>query len=201
MSSSFNSTSFARKLIALALLLGIYGFNTGEAMAAVHPVPKNSAQLQGGEWFPYVVSKLAPLEWWNFAESISDIKADEFPGNMSFQLARQNTWEFPRFCFSLFRPTSESYKALVRAVEQYQGGVVWVMHDDCIGAMAARPTFFAPILSEEGMKALKKPCGTHHRLTLFSLRKLSLTSPLFALTWRRPSDYKKNLQLTLTRGG
>jgi hypothetical protein len=104
-----------RKLIAIALLLGICGSNVGDAMAAVHPVPKNRGQLHGGDWFPYVLSKLAPLEWWNFSESVSDIKADEFSGKGGFLLARGNTWEFPRFCFSLFRPTLESYSALIRA--------------------------------------------------------------------------------------
>src|SRR5207245_6890108 len=55
-------------------------------------------------------------------------------------LARQNTCEFPRFCFAMFRPSLESIHALLNAVNDYEGGVAWVMHDDCIGAWKAKPT-------------------------------------------------------------
>jgi len=105
-----------------------------------HSVPTGRNTLKGGEWFPYVVSKLAPLEWWNYQESISDVKREEYSSDIGYQLARQNTWEFPRFCFVLFRPSEESVRALLNAVKDYEGPVAWVMHDDCIGAWKAKPT-------------------------------------------------------------
>jgi hypothetical protein len=117
-----------------------------------HSVPKDRGALKGGEWFPYVVSKMAPLEWWSYQESITDVKREAYTSDWSFQLARQNTGEFPRFCFSLFRPSGESYVALLRAVDEYQGGVVWQMHDNCIGAWPSRPTFYGVIRSEQGAK-------------------------------------------------
>jgi|ERR1043166_9652816 len=105
-----------------------------------HVVPTNRSTLKGGAWFPYVVGKLAPLEWWSYQESISDVKQEEYRSDSSYQLARQNTWEFPRFCFAMFRPSLESIHALLNAVKDYEGGVAWVMHDDCIGAWKAKPT-------------------------------------------------------------
>jgi len=103
-------------------------------------VPTGRSTLKGGERFPYVISKLAPLEWWSYQESITDVKREEYPSDSSYQLARQNTWEFPRFCFLMFRPSEESVRALLSAVGDYEGSVAWVMHDDCIGAWKAKPT-------------------------------------------------------------
>ena len=105
-----------------------------------HAVPTTRSTLKGGAWFPYVIGKLAPLEWWSYQESISDVKQEEYRSDLSYQLARQNTWEFPRFCFAMFRPSLESIHALLNAVKDYEGGVAWVMHDDCIGAWKAKPT-------------------------------------------------------------
>jgi hypothetical protein len=107
-------------------------------MFATHPVPKDRTALTDGEWFPHVLSKLAPLEWWSYQESNADVKRKDYASDWRFQLARQNTWEFPRFCFSLYRPSNESFTALLRAVEEYQGAVVWHMHDDCIGAWPSK---------------------------------------------------------------
>lgn len=104
-----------------------------------HPVPKERSELRGGEWFPYVLSKIAPLEWWSYQESIADVKREDYRSDWRFQLARQNTWEFPRFCFFLFRPSPDSFMALLRAVDEYQGVVAWQMHDDCIGAWPSKP--------------------------------------------------------------
>ena len=96
-------------------------------------IPTDRTELKGGEWVPFVLSKIAPLEWWSYQESI-------YFSDWSYQSARQNTWEFPRFCFSMFRPSEESYGALLHAVKDYEGAVAWVMHDDCIGAWKAKPT-------------------------------------------------------------
>lgn len=126
-------------------------------MAAVRPVPKNRGTITGGEWFPYVISKIAPLESWAFVASMGDVKLEYYSSDFSYQLARQNTWEFPRFCFSMFRPRVEDWIALYKAVNQYEGGTAWLMHDGCIAAIAAKGfTGYAPILSEEGMKALEE---------------------------------------------
>lgn len=105
-----------------------------------HAVPTNRSTLNGGAWFPYVIGKLAPLEWWSYQESTSDVKREEYRSDSSYQLARQNTWEFPRFCFVMFRPSLESIHALLDAVKDYEGGVAWVMHDDCIVAWKTKPT-------------------------------------------------------------
>lgn len=121
-------------------------------MFANHPVPKDRSALTDAEWFPHVLSKLAPLEWWSYQESNADVKRKDYASDWRFQLARQNTWEFPRFCFSLFRPSNESFTALLRAVEEYQGAVVWQMHDDCIGAWPSKGGFIRPILGTEEKK-------------------------------------------------
>jgi hypothetical protein len=105
-----------------------------------HAVPTNRSTLKGGAWFPYVIGKLAPLEWWSYQESISDVKREEYPSDWSYQLDRQNTWEFPRFCFVMFRPSYEAFTALLNAVKDYDGAVAWVMEDDCISAFKAKPT-------------------------------------------------------------
>jgi len=105
-----------------------------------HAVPTNRSTLKGRAWFPYVIGKLAPLEWWSYQESVSDVKRGEYQSDWNYELARQNTWEFPRFCFSMFRPSEESFRALLNAVKEYEGAVAWVMHDDCIGAFKAKPT-------------------------------------------------------------
>jgi hypothetical protein len=41
----------------------------------------------------------------------------------------------------MFRPSNEAFAALVSAVQDYEGAVAWVMHDDCIGAFKAKPAF------------------------------------------------------------
>jgi hypothetical protein len=90
-----------------------------------HSVPTRRNTLTGSEWFRYAVSKVAPLEWWSYQKSISDVKREEYPNDSSYQLARQNTWEFPRFCFLMFRPSVESVRALLNAVGDYEGSVAW----------------------------------------------------------------------------
>lgn len=123
-------------------------------MAGDHSIPKDRANLVAGEWFPYVVSKIGPLEWWNFAASPNDVRRDEYPSDWSYNLAKQNTWEFPRFCFSLFRPKPELFASLVGAVDKYKGNVVWTMHDGCIGAMPAHPTFYPTLSTPQDFESL-----------------------------------------------
>jgi hypothetical protein len=128
------------------ILLSFFLASEGSAMTLQqHAVPTNRSTLKDGAWFPYVIGKLAPLEWWSYQESISDVKREEYRSDWSYQLARQNTWEFPRFCFSMFRPSEESFRALLNAVKDYEGAVAWVMHDDCIGAFKAKPTSYGMI--------------------------------------------------------
>jgi hypothetical protein len=122
------------------ILLSFFLASEGSALTLQqHAVPTNRSTLKGGAWFPYVISKLAPLEWWSYQESISDVKREEYLSDRSYELDRQNTWEFPRFCFSMFRPSAESVRELVKAVKDYEGAVAWVMHDDCIGAWKSKP--------------------------------------------------------------
>jgi hypothetical protein len=131
-----------RAVIATALLLMTFA----QIMADEnHPIPKVRTELTGGEWFPYVLSKIAPLEWSSYRESPSDVKGTPYSVD-----------QFPNFCFFLFRPSTESYFALVRAVSEYKGKVVWQVLPNCIAALPAKPTFYAPILTEEDAKRLEE---------------------------------------------
>jgi hypothetical protein len=141
-----------RASVAIILLTMFCINGSSGPMFANHPVPKDRSALTGGEWFPHVLSKLAPLEWWSYQESNADVKREDYASDWRFQLARQNTWEFPLFCFSLFRPSNESFTALLRAVEEYQGAVVWQMHDDCIGAWPSKGGFIKRIPGTEEKK-------------------------------------------------
>lgn len=132
------------KFLAMALLLS---FGCASAARAEHPVPKDRAALTNRDWLPHVVSKVAPLEWWSFASSSSDLRREDFSSDYQYEQARANTWEFPRFCFSLFRPKQEAMSSLIAAVNEYQGDVIWVMDESCIGAMPFKTTF---ITSETG---------------------------------------------------
>ena len=134
-------TSGMRAAIAAVLLSITFAIECTPMMADEnHRIPMNRTELKGGEWFPFILSKIAPLEWWTYQESISDVKREEYSTDWGYQLARQNTSEFPRFCFSMFRPSEASYGALLNAVKDYEGAVAWVMHDDCIVAWKAKPT-------------------------------------------------------------
>jgi hypothetical protein len=131
-----------RAVVATALLLMTF---TQSAADENRPVPKDRTKLTGGEWFPYVLSKMAPLEWSSYRESPSDLKGTHYSVD-----------QFPNFCFFLFRPSTESYFALVRAVSEYDGAVVWRVIGNCIAALPAKPTFYAPILTEEDGKRLEE---------------------------------------------
>lgn len=147
---------FRSTAIGLLLLLG----NATVLVAQSHPVPTNRASLKAGDWFPYVISKIAPLEWWNFAASPADVKRENYPNDGSFKLAQQNTWTFPHFCFSLFRPTPEAVVPLYKVIDEYKGSVYWGMVDDCISAFPAKPGFYSPVnpdgsaMNQEQFKAM-----------------------------------------------
>jgi hypothetical protein len=131
-----------RAVVPTALLLMTFA----QSMADENrPIPKDRSELTGGEWFPYVLSKIAPLEWSSYRESPSDVKGAHYPVD-----------SFPNFCFVLFRPSTESYFALVRAVSGYQGAVVWQVIGNFIVALPAKPTFYAPTLPEEDGKRLEE---------------------------------------------
>jgi hypothetical protein len=123
------------KLLAIALALG---FGCSSAVAASHPVPKERTALANRDWLPHVVSKIAPLEWWNFANSSTEIRRDDYQSDYRFDLAKQDTL-FPRFCFALFRPKPEMRSALMAAVNAYKGEVIWTIDEDCISAMPGTP--------------------------------------------------------------
>jgi hypothetical protein len=134
------------RIFATALILGILlAVAPPVAMAGGRSIPKDRAQLSNGDWFPYVISKLGPLEWWSFAASSAEVRREDYASDWGYELAKQNTWEFPRFCFSLFRPKPEVFSSLLETVGQYKGDVVWIMHDNCIGAMPFHPTFYTPV--------------------------------------------------------
>ena len=92
-----------------------------------------------------MLSKIAPLEWSRYRESPSDVKG-----------THDSEDQFPNFCFVLFRPSTEAYFALVRAVSEYKGKVVWQVIGNCIVALPAKPTFYAPTLTEEDAKRLEE---------------------------------------------
>jgi hypothetical protein len=127
------------RILAISFSL-VLATESGAMTFQQQPVLTNRDNLKGGLWFPYAVSKLAPLEWWSYEESISDVKRENYRSDSSYELARQNTWEFPRFCFQMFRPSEASIRALLSAVGDYEGPVAWVMHDDCIAAWKNKPT-------------------------------------------------------------
>ncbi|MCU1253757.1 MAG: hypothetical protein JWM83_56 [Candidatus Angelobacter sp.] len=116
------------------------------ALAAVHPVPKDRAALTSRDSLPHVVSKIAPLEWWSVASSLSDLRREDFSSDYEYEQAKLDT-AFPRFCFSLFRPKPEEMSSLIAAVNGYKGDVIWAMGESCIYAMPFKTTF---VTSETG---------------------------------------------------
>lgn len=143
------------KRFGFAFLAGVlFTLAPAPAMAANHPVPKNRESLSNRDWFPYLIGKIAPMESWHFAASQSDVRRENYPSELRYNLAKQNTWEFPRFCFDFFRPKPDVYAALRSVINQYKGGVVWFIHDDCIGAFPSSPGFYTPTRSA-GAEALQ----------------------------------------------
>lgn len=119
-------------------MMFVVSFGCAFAAPAAHPVPKERAALTNRDWLPHVLSKIAPLEWWSFASSSTEIRRDDYQSDYHFGLAKQETL-FPRFCFALFRPTPEMRTALMAAVNAYKGEVRWAIDEDCILAMPGAP--------------------------------------------------------------
>jgi hypothetical protein len=142
------------RILLAPVLIALLGF---PLLAQVrHQVPTSTASLTGGAWFPYVFSKIAPLEEWNAISSANDIVRDRYNSDESFRIAKNDTYVIPRFCFRLFRVTPEAYSRLLIAIENYHGSVVWSLYNNCVGAFAQRPGYvsLAPNISPENL--LKK---------------------------------------------
>jgi hypothetical protein len=135
-------------VLALALSFG------NVPALAQHAPPKDRATLQNRDWLPYVVSKIAPLEWWSFASSPSDLRREDFPTDYQYEQAKADS-SFPRFCFSLFRPKPQQMASLISAMSAYKGNVNWVMEDDCIGAIPAMPELSAPPATTDEQENLR----------------------------------------------
>jgi hypothetical protein len=117
----------------------VLGFGCVPRLQAQHPVPKDRAALTNRDWLPHVISKIAPLEWWSFASSPAEIRREDYSSDLLYKFATRDTWHFPRFCFSLFRPRLEVFSSLLAAVNEYSGDVIWSMSDECITAVPGAP--------------------------------------------------------------
>jgi hypothetical protein len=147
--------SACSKFLAMVLALG---FGCSSAVAASHPVPKERAALTDRDWLPHIVSKIAPLEWWSFATSSSDLRREDFSSDYQYEQARADT-SFPRFCFSLFRSKPESMPSLTAAVNGFKGDVIWAMDDECISALPGtreEPRLLAPPMTTEEREMLRE---------------------------------------------
>jgi hypothetical protein len=138
-----------------ALLLTLLSITT-TGMSIEHAVPTNRSELKDGEWFPYVISKIAPLERWRFATSPEDLRKSDFASDFEYQSAIRDSSSFPRFCFSLFRPKPELWRALLAAVENQTGPVFWQFNGDCLAAYPRKLTFMAPITSDEDIREMMR---------------------------------------------
>ncbi|HEU4416262.1 MAG TPA: hypothetical protein VFT65_15855 [Candidatus Angelobacter sp.] len=121
------------KSLAMAL---VFSFACAFAATPAHSVPKDRAALTDRDWLPHVISKIAPLEWWSFASSPSDLRREDFITDFQYDQAKSDS-TFPRFCFSLFRPKPQQMDSLIAAVRAYKGTVSWWIEDDCISATPA----------------------------------------------------------------
>jgi hypothetical protein len=137
----------------------VLSFGYAPAMATVHPVPKDRATLTNRDWLPHVVSKVAALEWWSFASSPTEIRREHYTSDFRYEVAKQDTWHFPRFCFSLFRPKLEVVSSLLAAVNDYSGDVSWSMSHECITAVPGTPgkhAHYAALPTPEDLKKLEE---------------------------------------------
>ena len=112
-----------------------------------HPVPRERPS-SAADWFPYVFSKVAPLEEWNAILSPDDIVRDRYSSDAAFQSAKQDTYVIPRFCFSFFRADPKLYEQLAAAIETYRGAAVWQQYGNCLGAFTGKLTFYPPLSSD-----------------------------------------------------
>lgn len=122
------------------------------------PVPKDRASLKGGDWFPHVFSKVAPLEWWNYCDSATDLQPNDFPDRNRYKSALNEASRSPVFSFSFFRPTPGAYMKLINLLESYRGAAYWSQVDANISAYKRKPTFqgIIAITSEEVRQQLEE---------------------------------------------
>jgi hypothetical protein len=122
------------------------------------PVPKDRASLKGGDWFPHVFSKVAPLEWWSYCDSASDLQPNDFPDAILSRSVLNEAARSPVFSFSFFRPKPGAYMKLIGLLESYRGAAYWSMCDANISAYKRKPTFqgMIAITSEEVRQKLEK---------------------------------------------
>jgi len=161
----------------MVLVLGAGGL---VALAAEHPVPKDRTTLTDCDWLPHVVSKIAPLEWWSFASSTRDIHREDYPGDLLYAAAKQDTWHFPHFCFSFFRPKPEAVSSLLQAVNEYKGDVTWSMSDFCITAVPGMPTYFAPMTAMPDRQMMEEFLRNPPKADPEFVRRAMLDAPRFA---------------------
>jgi len=164
--------------MAMMLVLSL-GYGSAGAIAP-HPVPKDRAALANHDWLPHVLSKAAPLEWWSFAESSADIRREDYSSAFRYEVAKQDSWEFPRFCYSFFRPKPETMKSLIAAVNEYEGDVFWVMHDNCIGAMPGKPTFYTAMPKPEESSKIEELARNPPQANPEFVKRAMLDAPKFS---------------------
>ena len=96
------------------------------------PFEKNRDQLQGQEWFPYVLGKLYPIEWMQFV-----LQPD------------QEDSQAPRFCWRYFRPDPTAYTRVEQAVRDFRGVILWKLYARprrcCIAAAARQAAVLPPL--------------------------------------------------------
>jgi hypothetical protein len=144
-SLAYNPAVRIRRAVHIALVTLIV---TMTAMAQTHEFPTDRNELKGGEWFPYVFSKLAPLEWWNFVSSLDQIKRADYHSDWAYGLAKQDTRNFPRFCFSFFRASPKLLANLQPVFDKYKGDVAWLLEGDCIIPIAGNSDLRLAMLPE-----------------------------------------------------
>jgi len=115
------------------------------------PLPKDRDSLNGGDWFPHVFSKIAPLEWWNYCRLATDLDPRDFPDRLRYKSAWNQASISPVFSFSFFRPRPDAYAKLMELLEDYRGAARWWICDANLSAYKRAPTFrgIIAISSEE----------------------------------------------------
>ena len=88
---------------------------------------KNRDQIEAEEWFPYVLSKLYPIEWMQFASQPD-----------------QHGAQAPRFCWR-YRPSdSSAYNRVEQAVSEFHGEVLWRLYAGYLRCCIAAVTLAGP---------------------------------------------------------
>jgi len=121
-------------------------------------IPKNRESLKGGDWFPYVFSKIAPLEWWSYADFPADLHPEDFPNELRYRSALNTASLSPIFSFCFFRPNPDAYRKLLELLESHQGPVYWQKCDENVSAYRRKPRFrgIVAISSEEIRQQLEQ---------------------------------------------